>query len=101
MVKISLKHFLRGIYDLYKVKLLFLWLVVEAYSLWHYIFRYLVLVSIPDGSGPCAYAVLCIATGRTSSETLALTFDIFENMANVCVSESKVLPWKQRYKTTT
>ena len=74
---------------------------MEAYSLWHCIFRYLVLISIRNGSGPCAYAVLCIAACKTSSDTLALTLDSFENRANVCVSGSDVLPWKQRYKTTT
>jgi hypothetical protein len=50
MVKIRLKYFLHNRYDLlYELKLL-LQLVVETSTLWHYMFRSLVRISVQSGS---------------------------------------------------
>ena len=49
-------------YDLCKVKLFLLQLVVETSSLWHYMFRSVVRISVESGSGPSASAVSCIGT---------------------------------------
>jgi hypothetical protein len=51
MVKIILKYFLHNKYDLCRLKLL-LQLVVKTCSLWHYMFRSLMGISIQRGSGP-------------------------------------------------
>jgi hypothetical protein len=39
MVKMWLKHFFNTKYDLYKLKLLLLWLEATASILWHQIFK--------------------------------------------------------------
>jgi hypothetical protein len=56
-----IKYLLRNKYGLCRLKLL-LQLVVETSSLWHYVFRSLVPISVHSGSGPCTYAMSCIRT---------------------------------------
>jgi hypothetical protein len=51
-------------YDLYKVKLFLLQLVVETSSLWHYMLRSVVHISVESGSGPSTSAVSSIGTSR-------------------------------------
>jgi hypothetical protein len=67
MVKIWLKHFLHNKCDLYRLKLL-LRLVVETCSLWHYMLRSVVRISVQGGSGHCVYAVSCIGASSILPE---------------------------------
>ena len=54
-------------YDIYKVKLFLLQLVVETSSLWHCMFRSVMCIAVKSGSGPYSSAVSSIGTSRIHS----------------------------------
>jgi hypothetical protein len=70
-LKCDQNNFLLNNYNLYEVKLLLLLLMVEMYTLWHYIFTYLVRISIHNGSGPCHYIASCIRASRIYDNDVA------------------------------
>jgi len=80
-------------YNLYEVKLLLLLLMVETYTLWHYIFTYLVRISIHNGSGTCAYIASCIGASRIHDNSGAEL-----SLLGSCVRMIVKRLWLMRYK---
>ena len=77
-----IKIFLVNKYYLYGLKLLFR-LAVETSSLWLYMFRSVVRISVQGGSGHCVYVVLYI--GASSILRSLKTVHLYRNMSQLRV----------------